>query len=227
MDNNWKRHVKTSNGERVAKPRGPNQPIPSAGGDDDLAKAENDVLTIGQRIFKTRITCNTMGKSGSFVFNVWLTELVKFLTFLGVMSVCTMAYTSNNNYYFIGLMKNKFIDSTGFNDVTSVGQLWDWLDEPFLDAIYDNKIDHNIMIGMGFISLRVACPVNQVVFSIDSIFHFEHPKKRNQDCFQKFIVEVGYSPHQQISNRLGLMLLLLEIFRCFINYLSSCCMSLK
>lgn len=163
MDNNWKRHVKTSNGERVAKPRGPNQPIPSAGGDDDLAKAENDVLTIGQRIFKTRITCNTMGKSGSFVFNVWLTELVKFLTFLGVMSVCTMAYTSNNNYYFIGLMKNKFIDSTGFNDVTSVGQLWDWLDEPFLDAIYDNKIDHNIMIGMGFISLRVACPVNQAI----------------------------------------------------------------
>ena len=154
MDNNWKRHVKTSNGERVAKPRA-NQPIPSAGGDDDdLAKAENDVLTIGQRIFKTRITCNTMGKSGSFVFNVWLTELVKFLTFLGVMSVCTMAYTSNNNYYFIGLMKNKFIDSTGFNDVTSVSQLWDWLDEPFLDAIYDNKIDHNIMIGTGFTSDR-------------------------------------------------------------------------
>ena len=30
---------------------------------------------------------------------------------------------------------------------SSVSQLWDWLDEPFLDAVYDNKIDYNLMIG--------------------------------------------------------------------------------
>ena len=103
--------------------------MPSTGRKRDDSDKNDPILTMGQRIFKTRITCPGRGCSDGFIFNVWLTELVKHCFFLGVLTVCTLAYTSNNNYYFIGLMKNKFVDATGFEDVSTVSDVWNWLDQ--------------------------------------------------------------------------------------------------
>ena len=110
----------------------------------------------------------------SFIFGVWITELIKFFIFLGVMTGCTLAYTSNNNYYFIGLMKNKFIDSTGFNDVASVNELWRWLEEPFLDSVYDNQIEYNIMIGKPRLRMQRVRPDSCSVHKDfqDEVSHF-------------------------------------------------------
>lgn len=144
MDKNWKKHVKRP--KNTEQGQG-DQPMPSTGRKRDDSDKNDPILTMGQRIFKTRITCPGRGCSDGFIFNVWLTELVKHCFFLGVLTVCTLAYTSNNNYYFIGLMKNKFVDATGFEDVSTVSDVWNWLDQPFVDALYDENLDFNMMIS--------------------------------------------------------------------------------
>ena len=46
------------------------------------------------------------------------------------------------------MMKKNFVETSGFNDINSVREIWEWLDGSFMDSLYEVPIEYNHMISV-------------------------------------------------------------------------------
>jgi polycystin 2 len=165
MDKNWARFK--YGGDAPDK----KAPMPSARDEietdeysaDEKSKSQDQILSIGQRIFRTRLSCPGHGQSNAYQFNVWLHEFVKYIVFLFLMTSCTFSYTNSNSYYLTSMMKKNFIESTGFNDIQSVNGVWDWLDGQFVQSVYQVQMGYNSMVSLPRLRMQRVRPDSCVV----------------------------------------------------------------
>lgn len=186
MDENWKKFQK--------KPKESNTdndevPAPSAHTrTEDRIPEENQKpkfdLTIGQKIFRTKWTCPGIGKPDSFIFKTWITEFLKYFLFLLLLTVCTFSYTNSDSFYLTNAMKSIYMEDTGFHDISTEEQIWQWLEDPFLKAVYESPIEYNEMATPPRLRMQRVkpqqCALPSVVINEDEICYPEY-KKSNEN----------------------------------------------
>ena len=61
------------------------------------------------------------------------------------------------------MMRKNFVETTGFEDVKSVANLWDWLENDFVDAIYSSRMTYNRMVSVPRMRMQKVRPDSCVV----------------------------------------------------------------
>ena len=61
------------------------------------------------------------------------------------------------------MMKKNFVESSGFENVKSVKEIWEWLDTEFVNGLYDGPIEYNHMVSVPRLRMQKVRPDSCVV----------------------------------------------------------------
>lgn len=82
-------------------------------------------------------------------------------------------------------MKSLYLDDTGFHDVHTESEIWEWLEGPFLKAVYQHPVEYNVMstpprIRMQRVNPR-DCNMPDLVEDGELCYDEYHKSRENKD----------------------------------------------
>ena len=119
-------------------------------------------LSFLQKLFANRATCPKETTSDEELIKVWCLEFVKYVSFFILMVsdifypihikkrnkvVTTNHFTTNDTVSLNKTVRQHFLDDYDFNDITTIDQTWDYLENGLIKNLYEESIQDTIMIS--------------------------------------------------------------------------------